>query len=108
MHSDHGSAYSSIDYIDKIKSLNGKISMSRIGNSLDNREIEYFFSILKSEIFPNFSMKYWQMNFDELSYKISEFVNWYNYKRIRLKCPKKFPLFILIFFIYIKCKLCIC
>ncbi|WAM05566.1 hypothetical protein OM999_04470 [Mycoplasmopsis cynos] len=29
--------------------------MSRIGNSLDNREIEYFFSILKSEIFPDFS-----------------------------------------------------
>ncbi|VEU64843.1 Uncharacterised protein (plasmid) [Mycoplasmopsis cynos] len=71
--------------------------MSRIGNSLDNREIEYFFSILKSEIFPDFSMKCRQMNFDELSYKISEFVNWYNYKRIRLKCPKKFPLFILIF-----------
>ncbi|WAM10579.1 IS3 family transposase [Mycoplasmopsis cynos] len=43
-----------------------------------------FFSILKSEIFPDFSMKCRQMNFDELSYKISEFVNWYNYKRIRL------------------------
>ncbi|WAM08391.1 IS3 family transposase [Mycoplasmopsis cynos] len=56
LHSDHGSAYSSIDYINKIKSLNGKISMSRIGNSLDNREIEYFFSILKSEIFPDFSI----------------------------------------------------
>ncbi|WAM11055.1 hypothetical protein ONA00_00800 [Mycoplasmopsis cynos] len=54
LHSDHGSAYSSIDYINKIKSLNGKISMSRIGNSLDNREIEYFFSILKSEIFLTF------------------------------------------------------
>ncbi|WAM07045.1 IS3 family transposase [Mycoplasmopsis cynos] len=65
--------------------------MSRIGNNLDNREIEYFFSILKSEIFPHFSMKCQQMNFDELSYKISVFVNWYNYKRIRLKCPKKFP-----------------
>ncbi|UWV77025.1 IS3 family transposase [Mycoplasmopsis cynos] len=70
-----------------------KISMSRIGNNLDNREIEYFFSILKSEIFPHFSMKCQQMNFDELSYKISMFVNWYNYKRIRLKCPKKISLF---------------
>ncbi|MCU9936835.1 IS3 family transposase [Mycoplasmopsis cynos] len=91
LHTDHSFAYSSIDYINKIKSLNGKISMSRIGNNLDNREIEYFFSILKSEIFPHFSMKCQQMNFDELSYKISVFVNWYNYKRIRLKCPKKFP-----------------
>ncbi|MCU9936198.1 hypothetical protein ONA23_06155 [Mycoplasmopsis cynos] len=71
--------------------------MSRIGNSLNNREIEYFFSILKSEFFPDFSMKCWQMNFDELSYKNNEFVNWYNHKGIRLKCPKKFPLFILIF-----------
>ncbi|WBP84301.1 hypothetical protein [Mycoplasmopsis edwardii] len=54
LHSDHGSAYLSIDYINKIKSLNGKISMSRIGNSLNNCEIEYFFSILKSEIFLTF------------------------------------------------------
>ncbi|SYV97003.1 Integrase-recombinase protein, partial [Mycoplasmopsis edwardii] len=54
MHSDRGSAYSSIDYIDKIKSLNGKISMSRIGNSLDNREIEYFFRYLKAKFFLAF------------------------------------------------------
>ncbi|WP_233341716.1 IS3 family transposase [Mycoplasmopsis bovirhinis] len=48
LHSDHGSVYSSLEYTKKIESLKGKISMSRIGNSLDNREIEYFFSILKS------------------------------------------------------------
>ncbi|WP_235657966.1 IS3 family transposase [Mycoplasmopsis edwardii] len=29
-------------------------------------------------------MKCHQMNFDELSYKINEFVNLYNYKRIKM------------------------
>ena len=57
LHSDHGSQYSSHEYIDYIKQKHGKISMSRIGNSLDNREIEYFFSIFKTEIFPNFYNK---------------------------------------------------
>ncbi|WP_233341712.1 hypothetical protein [Mycoplasmopsis bovirhinis] len=39
LHSDHGSTYSSLEYAKKIESLKGRISMSRIGNSLDNREI---------------------------------------------------------------------
>ncbi|WAM11249.1 hypothetical protein ONA00_02025 [Mycoplasmopsis cynos] len=43
-----------IDYINKIKSLNGKISMSRIGNSLDNREIEYFSQYSKAKFFLTF------------------------------------------------------
>ncbi|UWV82923.1 hypothetical protein [Mycoplasmopsis cynos] len=59
--------------------------MSRIGNSLDNREIEYFSQYSKAKFFLTFPFKCRQMNFDELSYKISEFVNWYNYKRIRLE-----------------------
>ncbi|WP_322935006.1 hypothetical protein RRG40_04195 [Mycoplasmopsis felis] len=44
--------------------------MSRIGISLDNREIEYFFSILKSEIFPNFNKSCQELTFSELSKKI--------------------------------------
>ncbi|WP_432749025.1 DDE-type integrase/transposase/recombinase [Mycoplasmopsis bovis] len=47
IHSDHGSQYSSKEYLQLIERLNGKVSMSRIGNSLDNREIEYFFQYLK-------------------------------------------------------------
>ncbi|WP_322908486.1 DDE-type integrase/transposase/recombinase [Mycoplasmopsis felis] len=84
LHSDHGSVYSSLEYVERIKDLNGKISMSRIGNSLDNREIEYFFSILKSEIFPNFNKTCQELTFSELSRKIKEYINWYNFKRIRL------------------------
>ncbi|QQH42630.1 hypothetical protein HYD81_03345 [Mycoplasmopsis bovis] len=41
------SQYSSKEYLQLIERLNGKVSMSRIGNSLDNREIEYFFQYLK-------------------------------------------------------------
>ncbi len=43
VHSDHGSQYSSSDYLTFMEQNNGIVSMSRIGNSLDNREIEYFF-----------------------------------------------------------------
>ena len=41
--SDHGSQYSSSDYLTFMEQNNRIVSMSRIGNSLDNREIEYFF-----------------------------------------------------------------
>ena len=50
--------------------------MSRVGNSLDNREIEYFFSILKTEIFPIFQQKVRTLTFDELREKIDQFINW--------------------------------
>nr|WP_318029336.1 hypothetical protein [Mycoplasmopsis bovis] len=38
--------------------------MSRIGNSLDNREIEYFFSVLKTEMFENFEkvLRKWRLS----------------------------------------------
>lgn len=49
--------------------------MSRIGNSLDNREIEYFFLILKSEIFPNFNKSCQELTFSELLRKIKEYIN---------------------------------
>nr|WP_308700593.1 DDE-type integrase/transposase/recombinase [Metamycoplasma hominis] len=57
IHSDHGYQYSSKEFLDYIDSINDTISMSRVGNSLDNREVEYFFSILKTEIFSNFFKK---------------------------------------------------
>ena len=55
--------------------------MSRIGNSLDNREIEYFFSILKTKIFPIFQQKVRILTFGELREKIDQFINWYNNER---------------------------
>ncbi|WP_170264716.1 DDE-type integrase/transposase/recombinase [Spiroplasma tabanidicola] len=49
LHSDHGSQYSSNEVTELVKQMNCQTSISRIGNSLDNREIEYFFSCLKGE-----------------------------------------------------------
>nr|WP_307923464.1 hypothetical protein [Mycoplasmopsis bovis] len=52
---DHGSQYSSKEYLQLIVRLNGKVSMSRIGNSpMINREIEYFFSTYKLNMFDKF------------------------------------------------------
>ncbi|MCA8850998.1 DDE-type integrase/transposase/recombinase, partial [Mycoplasmopsis bovis] len=65
IHSDHGSQYSSKEYLQLIERLNGKVSMSRIGNSLDNREIEYFFSVLKTEMFENFEKSVKKMTLKE-------------------------------------------
>ncbi|MDD7847301.1 hypothetical protein PUW89_00315 [Metamycoplasma hyosynoviae] len=47
--------------------------MFGIDNSLDNCEIEYFFLILKIEIFPNFNKIVKQSKS-----KIKESIDWYN------------------------------
>ena len=91
IHSDHGYQYSSHDYLNFMKKHNGIISMSRVGNSLDNREIEYFFSILKTEIFPIFQQKVKTLTFDELREKIDQFINWYNNERFIKKFNLKTP-----------------
>ena len=91
IHSDHESQYSSSDYLTFMQQHNGIISMSRIGNSLDNREIEYFLSILKTEIFPIFQQKVKTLTFDELREKIGQFINWYNNERFLKKFNLKTP-----------------
>lgn len=48
--------------------------MSRIGSSLDNRESEYFFSILKSEMFINFEKKVKEITFSQLKESIKNFI----------------------------------
>lgn len=55
--------------------------MSRIGSSLDNRESEYFFSILKSEMFINFEKKVKEITFSQLKESIKNFIEWYNSER---------------------------
>lgn len=74
IHTDHGATYSSIEYLEYIKQQGGIVSMSRIGNSLDNREAEYFFSILKSEMFINFEKKVKEITFSQLKKSIKNFI----------------------------------
>ncbi|MDJ1648790.1 hypothetical protein [Mycoplasma phocimorsus] len=60
-------------YIDKIKNNNDEISLSRVSNSLDSREIEYWFSILKSEYLNRIEIS--KMTLKELKKVIKNFVN---------------------------------
>ncbi|AOG60422.1 transposase [Spiroplasma helicoides] len=81
LHSDHGSQYSSNEVIELVKQMNCQTSMSRVGNSLDNREIEYFFSCLKGEYLNHINTN--KMNIDEIYNHIDWYIDWYNNKRIQ-------------------------
>ncbi|PPE05799.1 IS3 family transposase [Williamsoniiplasma lucivorax] len=78
-HSDHGFQYSSYKVLDKLKTINAKTSMGRVGNSLDNREVEYFFGCLKGEYLNHLATA--KMKFNEIHKYISEYIEWYNFKR---------------------------
>ncbi|WP_084107695.1 IS3 family transposase [Mycoplasmopsis pullorum] len=88
-HSDHGFQYSSKKYLESIQNNNGVVSMARIGNSLDNREVEYFFSILKSECLKLIDVT--KINFAELKSIIDNFILWYNNERIQSSLKWKKP-----------------
>ncbi len=76
INTDHGATYLSVEYLDYLKQQGWIASMSRIGNSLDNREAGYFFSILKSEMFINFERKVKEIAFRELKEYIKNFIEW--------------------------------
>lgn len=64
LHSNHGTQYSTQEVQNKLNEMKAKTSMSRVGNSLDNREVEYFFSCLKGEYLNHIKTK--SMNYDEI------------------------------------------
>lgn len=92
VHSDHGNQYSSNEFVDLSKIKKFKISMSRVGNSLDNREIEYFFSNLKSECL--YREKTHRLSFEEVKKLVSTYINWYNTERpqscLNWKTPEQY------------------
>lgn len=92
VHSDHGFQYSSNGFKSLSEKKEFKISMSRIGNALDNREIEYFFSNLKSECLNIKSRR--TKSFDQTKVLISNYICWYNNKRpqssLNWKTPKQY------------------
>ena len=59
-----------------------KPSMSRKGNSLDNGMMESFFGTLKTEMFYGFEKEFTSL--EALKKAISEYINYYNTKRIKL------------------------
>ena len=83
LHSDQGWQYQHQSYQQRLKNNGIVQSMSRKGNSMDNGLMENFFGILKTEMFYDQEDKY--KTTDELIKAIDEYINYYNYDRIKVK-----------------------
>ena len=81
LHSDHAWQYFQPQLLNFNKYMNIKSSMKETNNPLDNREIEYFFGCLKSECLHHEKTN--KMKFSEIKQLVSEYINWYNIKRIQ-------------------------
>ncbi len=90
IHSDHGSQYSSIEFMEMVKKNNCIQSMSRIANALDNRCVEFSFSVFKTELISK--LDYENLTFNELKNEIEKWIYYYNYERIQKKLSWKTPL----------------
>lgn len=89
LHSDHGFQYSHNEILDLNNTKQIITSMSRIGNSLDNREAEYFFSCLKGEYLNYISTR--KMKLEEIKEHIAWYIKWYNTNRIQKRLQWKTP-----------------
>lgn len=54
--------------------------MSVVGNSLENRQIEYFFAIMKTEVF--YCLDYMNVEIDEVILEVENNIKWYSNVRI--------------------------
>lgn len=81
MHSDQGWQYQMKEYQRVLQENNITQSMSRKGNCLDNAVMENFFGRLKVEMF--YGEKFDSV--EDFIQKLTEYLNYYNYKRISLK-----------------------
>lgn len=77
-HSDRGSQYTSKDYTDLLKDVQGEISMSRKGDPYDNACMESFFATLKKELLYRWVFE----TKDDAIAAINLYIEFYNRKRI--------------------------
>lgn len=82
LHSDQGWQYQHVYYHNFLENRGMKPSMSRKGNSLDNGMMESFFGTLKTEMFYGFKKEFTSL--EDLAIAISEYIDYYNNKRIKL------------------------
>lgn len=86
IHSDQGFHYTNPLYIEKIKQLDIIQSMSRKGSCIDNAPMESFFGHLKDELdFRGCA------TFQELTVKVSEYMQYYNHQRYQWGLKKMTP-----------------
>lgn len=79
IHSDHGIQYFSNLYRNSLKQKGWIRSMSAIGNCLDNREVEHWFGVFKSEWLYHQDLRGW--SFKKLKAAIAKFIDYYNNER---------------------------
>jgi len=82
-HSDQGWQYQMKQYGEKLRSRGIIQSMSRKGNCLDNSIMESFFGTMKKEMFYGHEKDF--PDFDSFYAAVSEYVDYYNNKRIKKK-----------------------
>lgn len=86
IHSDQGSHYTSIKFIQLVKDNELRQSMSRRANCWDNAPQESFFGHMKDEIDIS-----WCTTYDEIKQVISEWTNYYNHERYQWDLAKLAP-----------------
>ena len=83
LHSDQGWQYQHYVYHQFLAQKGITPSMSRKGNSPDNGMMESFFGILKSEMFYGYEKSF--KSLEELESAITNYIDYYNNKRIKTK-----------------------
>ena len=83
LHSDQGWQYQHEAYHHFLDSKGIRPSMSRKGTSTDNGMMESFFGILKTEMFYGFEKTF--KSLDQLEQAITDYIFYYNNKRIKAK-----------------------
>ncbi len=82
IHSDMGWTYTHRTYVEHLKCLGVKQSMSRKGNCWDNACMENFFGLMKSETIKQVKRL---LSVDEMKRLIDDYIHWYNNQRIQKK-----------------------
>ena len=90
IHSDRDNQYNSIKYKNMLKKYNVIQSTSRLGNSLDNRPAEYFFSIIKSECYKLIP---WEKKLENNIVKsFDKYIKFYNEERRQTTLDNQSPI----------------
>ena len=76
VHTDHGADYTSKSYQSTLNKYHVTQSMSWVGNSLKNRDVEFWFSIFKIELIYLLYIK--RMLFVQLRQAIADYIYYYN------------------------------
>ena len=76
VHTDYSADYTSKSYQNMLLKYHIPQLMSRVANSLDNRDIEFWFSIFKTELIYQWDIK--KMLFVKLRQAIADYIYYYN------------------------------